>query len=227
MAWSSRTASRWRSPTARCTGPTGRWASSGPTWTARVARHWYAPRGRTGSPWTSVAAKMYWTDYGANMIRRADLDGSGIEDVVVTSLDNPYGIALDVEAGKIYWTDAGTEKIQRANLDGSDVEDLVIAGLLSPPRHRARHGRRQAVLGGPAHGQDPARRSRRLRRRRPGDHDARRVPARRDRPRRGSPARSTGRNANPPRSSAPTSTGPRPRTFSPTACSHPTRSRST
>ena len=45
------------------------------------------------------------------------------------TLDNPYGIALDVAGGKVYWTDAGTEKIQRADLDGSHVEDLVTVGV--------------------------------------------------------------------------------------------------
>ena len=75
---------------------------------------------------------MYWTDYRVNRIRRANLDGSAVEDLVVTTLDNPYGIALDVAGGKIYWTDAGTEKIQRADLDGSHVEDLVTVGLQSP-----------------------------------------------------------------------------------------------
>ena len=80
----------------------------------------------------SAGGKVYWTDYGANRIRRSNLDGSALEDVVVTSLDNPYGIALDVAGGKVYWTDAGTEKIQRANLDGSQVEDLVTIGLNNP-----------------------------------------------------------------------------------------------
>ena len=89
----------------------------------------YAPN---GIALDVAAGKMYWTDYRANTIRRANLDGSNVEDLVVTSLGNPYGIALDVAGGKMYWTDAGTEKIQRADLNGSHVEDLVIAGLDSP-----------------------------------------------------------------------------------------------
>ena len=49
---------------------------------------------------------MYRTDWDVG-IQRANLDGSAVEDLVITSLDNPYGIALVVAGGKIYWTDAG------------------------------------------------------------------------------------------------------------------------
>ena len=79
-----------------------------------------------------LAARCTGATTAWNRIRRANLDGSHVEDVVITTLDNPYGIALDVAAGKIYWTDAGTEKIQRANLDGSQAEDLVTVGVVNP-----------------------------------------------------------------------------------------------
>ena len=74
---------------------------------------------------TGVTApeKMYWVDLG--QIRRADLDGSNVEDLVTTGLIETEGIDLDVIAGKMYWTDHGTDKVQRANLDGTVVEDLV------------------------------------------------------------------------------------------------------
>lgn len=72
------------------------------------------------------ALKLYWTDWGTDRIQRANLDGSGIEDLVVGGgLDGPDGLALDVSGGKMYWTDAGASRIQRANLDGSSVENLV------------------------------------------------------------------------------------------------------
>ena len=76
---------------------------------------------------------LFWTDWGTDKIRRADLDGSNVEDVVSgAGLDGPDGLALDTAGGKIYWTDAGTSKIQRADLDGSNVEDLVTSGLSVP-----------------------------------------------------------------------------------------------
>ena len=63
-------------------------------------------------------------------IQRASLDGSGIQDLV-TGLNVPLGIALDVAGGKTYWTDWGTGRIQRSDLDGSGIQDLV-TGLTGP-----------------------------------------------------------------------------------------------
>ncbi len=69
--------------------------------------------------------KMYWTSVFE--IRRANLDGTDVEDILTFTLgfEAPHSIALDVEGGKIYWTDLLTHKIHRANLDGSDVEDII------------------------------------------------------------------------------------------------------
>jgi DNA-binding beta-propeller fold protein YncE len=74
---------------------------------------------------------MYWADKGTDKIQRANLDGSGVEDII-TGLTYPAGIALDIPGGKIYWTDFYNDKIQRANLDGSNVEDLITTGLSGP-----------------------------------------------------------------------------------------------
>ena len=75
--------------------------------------------------------KMYWTDWGTQTIRRANLDGSQVEDLVSTGLyfsglARPHSLALDVDGGKMYWADGNAAKIQRANLDGRQVETLVI-----------------------------------------------------------------------------------------------------
>lgn len=76
-----------------------------------------------------ISRKMYWAEADTGKIRRANLDGSNIIDIV-TGLDIPWGIALDLRMGKIYWTAgfvaAGVpSKISRANLDGSNIEVLV------------------------------------------------------------------------------------------------------
>ena len=76
--------------------------------------------------------KMYWTNYDGDRIQRANLDGSGVEDLVTSGLSLPASLALDLGVGKMYWTDSGTDKIQRANLDGSGVEDLLSSGLRHP-----------------------------------------------------------------------------------------------
>ena len=70
-------------------------------------------------------SKLYWVDHRVDKIQRANLDGSGLEDVIDSGLSQPEGIALDVSARKIYWTDAALGHIQRANFDGSGVETLL------------------------------------------------------------------------------------------------------
>ena len=90
----------------------------------------------------SAAGKIYWTqalspiEPSSGSIRRANLDGSGVEDVVTAGLSAPLGIAVDPAGGKVYWVDNVARKVQRANLDGSGVEDLVtepaLPGLLLP-----------------------------------------------------------------------------------------------
>ena len=80
--------------------------------------------------WTS-GSRIYWTDRNLDKIQRSYLDGSNIEDIV-TGLDLPGEIVVDINNEKIYWSDFGTDKIQRANLDGSSVEDLVTSGLGIP-----------------------------------------------------------------------------------------------
>ncbi|MEW6747031.1 MAG: DUF4382 domain-containing protein [Planctomycetota bacterium] len=72
------------------------------------------------------AGKVYWTEWNLGLICRANLDGTGVENLV-SGLSMPNGIALAVNlpTPKIYWTDSEAHKVQRADLDGSNVEDLV------------------------------------------------------------------------------------------------------
>ena len=70
--------------------------------------------------------KMYWTDSGS--IRRADLDGTNVENVIRDAVQFPVGIALDIAGNKMYWVDLYTDKVQRADLNGENIEDLVTTG---------------------------------------------------------------------------------------------------
>ncbi len=73
--------------------------------------------------------KIYWTEVDwttlTGKIRRAHLDGSQVKDIV-TGLEAPKAIALDMLRRKVYWTDETTRKIQRADLTGRNVKDIVI-----------------------------------------------------------------------------------------------------
>ncbi len=78
----------------------------------------------------AVHGRIYWSvcsnpDYGE--ILRANLDGTHVE-TVVSGVDKPASIALDVAGGKVYWTDHVVDVVRRANLDGTDVEDLFVVG---------------------------------------------------------------------------------------------------
>ena len=68
------------------------------------------------------AGKMYWRVGRAGKIKRANLDGTDIKDIVVSGVGHG-DMALDVSRGKIYWSHG--HKIQRADLDGANVEDII------------------------------------------------------------------------------------------------------
>ncbi len=74
---------------------------------------------------------MYWTDYANDVVRRARLDGTDVQDLyVVGANQNPDGIALDLADGKVYWGQHITtvphhSRIMRMNLDGSNPETFL------------------------------------------------------------------------------------------------------
>lgn len=78
-----------------------------------------------------ASGKIYWTDVNSFAIRRCNLNGSNVEDVITTGLAFPSAIAIDSAGGKLYWGDQTDEFIYRASLDGSGVEPLI-----NTPFHR-------------------------------------------------------------------------------------------
>jgi hypothetical protein len=72
---------------------------------------------------------IYWANGGTvggsdGSIARANLDGSS-PTAIVSSLENPIGLALDVSGGRVYWAERGARTISRADLDGSNAALLV------------------------------------------------------------------------------------------------------
>ena len=71
---------------------------------------------------------LYWADRAAGIIRRTDLSGCTLQDVIV-GLTDPQYVAVDASNGWIYWSqhefnppeDRG---LWRARLDGSQMEQL-------------------------------------------------------------------------------------------------------
>ena len=68
------------------------------------------------------SGKIYWTEL--DKIRRANLDGSNVEDII-TGLKGTIDIDLDLHNRKMYWIGNAYSRIYRANLDGSDVETII------------------------------------------------------------------------------------------------------
>ena len=77
-----------------------------------------------GSANSQVTDYIYWVE--PTKIRRANLDGTGSQDLV-TGFSDGTGIALDLTNNHIYWlVEYGVSgKIRRANIDGSDPQDHI------------------------------------------------------------------------------------------------------
>ncbi|MGG6242056.1 DUF5050 domain-containing protein [Nodosilinea sp. AN01ver1] len=72
--------------------------------------------------------QLFWTLPGLiDSLVRANADGTELATLLDrTQLNNPNGIALDLENGHVYLADGGAgDRILRANLDGSDLRVIV------------------------------------------------------------------------------------------------------
>ena len=82
----------------------------------------------------TIDRKLYLTNSWGK-VQRLNLDGSNFQPNLITGLQSPNHLALDVARGKVYWTEQTgntTGKIQRASLDGTNVE--FVKNLTSAPR---------------------------------------------------------------------------------------------
>ena len=96
-----------------------------------------------------VNQKLYWSEFSYvngkdhedgvdGRIRRANLDGSGVQDIVIVET-YVFGIDVDSAGGMVYWSESDdptlmttSGAIRRANLDGS-AKETVIAAVDAPP----------------------------------------------------------------------------------------------
>lgn len=75
----------------------------------------------------------YWCDRQTGALYRRPLVG-GANETVISGMNAPHGIALDVEARKVYWADTGARgnppsglsarRVARCNFDGTEFENL-------------------------------------------------------------------------------------------------------
>lgn len=71
-----------------------------------------------------AGGKIYFADNGLNVIGRANLDGSGAEELTHSAIQFPADVELDLINRKLYWADRDNGNIRRANLDGTAVETV-------------------------------------------------------------------------------------------------------
>ena len=77
-----------------------------------------------------AGAVVFWTDQQTGTIGRANPDGSGVTESLITGAAAPAGMAADGQY--LYWANASTSSIARANLDGTGVDLSFITGANSP-----------------------------------------------------------------------------------------------
>jgi low density lipoprotein receptor-related protein 5/6 len=77
-------------------------------------------------------SRLYYSDDQQSRIERASFTGANRGNVI-SSLDKPVGIDIDVANGKLYFADQGeTPGIFRVNVDGSELEPLITTGVEHP-----------------------------------------------------------------------------------------------
>eukprot|EP00061_Rhincodon_typus_P006425 g27055.t1 len=81
----------------------------------------------------SVERRIYWSDVRTQTIKRAFINGTGVETVVSADLPNAHGLAVDWVSRNLFWTsyDMNKKQISVARLDGS-FKNAVIQGLSEP-----------------------------------------------------------------------------------------------
>lgn len=78
----------------------------------------------------TAQAYVYWTTFGQGLVgggttlARANLDGGGVANPLITGAGNPIGIA--VQGNHIYWANQLDNSIGRSNLDGSGANQSFI-----------------------------------------------------------------------------------------------------
>jgi len=80
------------------------------------------------------SGKVCWAEGAlgdvSGKIRRADLDGTNIENLITVGV-NTSGLELDLAGNKMYWTNNNEGQLWRANIDGT-LPELLVSGLVNP-----------------------------------------------------------------------------------------------
>ncbi|OXB80251.1 UNVERIFIED_CONTAM: hypothetical protein H355_009971 [Colinus virginianus] len=81
-----------------------------------------------------IKGLIYWSDVSEEAIKRTEFNKSGsVQNVVISGLMSPDGLACDWLGEKLYWTDSETNRIEVSNLDGS-LRKVLFWQELDQPR---------------------------------------------------------------------------------------------
>ncbi|KAK0093543.1 hypothetical protein PV326_013307, partial [Microctonus aethiopoides] len=86
----------------------------------------------TGVDVNRKTGEIYWTDPGADVIKRASFDGKHVQTIVDSGISAADSLVVDSIGRKLYWTDAGLNSIEVSELDGSNRKVLIWTGLDNP-----------------------------------------------------------------------------------------------
>ncbi|GAB0191315.1 low-density lipoprotein receptor-related protein 1B [Grus japonensis] len=64
----------------------------------------------------AVEERLYWTDVKTQTIKRAFINGTGLETII------SRGLSIDYGENKLYWISSGNGTVNRCNLDGGNLE---------------------------------------------------------------------------------------------------------
>ncbi|XP_046395098.1 low-density lipoprotein receptor-related protein 4-like [Ischnura elegans] len=81
---------------------------------------------------------LYWSDVSLDVIKRANINGTGSVDVIRWGLDSPGGVAIDWIHGLLFWTDSNMRRVEVSRLDGT-IRYVVASTDLDKPRAIALH----------------------------------------------------------------------------------------
>jgi len=108
-----------------------------------------------------ASGRIYWSDIGTQQIRRANLDGSGDEVVILDTQGDVNGLTLDLVSGHLYWCVIPQPQsewfhgtVRRANLDGSSQE-ILFSGQTTPTTVAVDHTNGKVYWSNSWHEQNP------------------------------------------------------------------------
>ncbi|XP_071452392.1 low-density lipoprotein receptor-related protein 4 isoform X2 [Hetaerina americana] len=81
---------------------------------------------------------LYWSDVSLDVIKRANINGTGSIDVIRWGLDSPGGVAVDWIHGLLFWTDSNMRRVEVSRLDGT-IRYVVASTEMDKPRAIALH----------------------------------------------------------------------------------------